>query len=147
MAQAAHQPSVPLWMVETRHYWIELTRIMMGVLIFFKGYTFVQDISGLHVLLEEALPIAPFIVAHYVVFAHLVGGILLVLGLLTRTAALVQIPILLGAVFLVHGSEIFMAGTGEPQYALLILFLLIVFFFYGSGKWSVDHHLMRKEQR
>lgn len=140
------QTSVPAWMIQTRHYWIEITRMVLGLLMLNNGVYFIRNSEEMHAMIEEALPIAPFIVAHYVIFAFLVGGILLVLGLLTRVAAIVQIPILLGAVFLVHGFEIFMGGAEQPEYALLVLLLLIVFFFYGGGKWSVDHHLMRRSE-
>lgn len=61
-------------------------------------------------------------------------------GLLTRLAALVQIPILLGAVLVVH----FQGGLLEPsqslEFSVLVLFLLIAFFLYGSGQWSVDYY-------
>jgi hypothetical protein len=50
-------------------------------------------------LLDESgtLWIAPTILMHYIVPAHLLGGMLPAIGLLTRAAAIAQIPILLGA--------------------------------------------------
>ena len=36
------------------------------------------------------------IISHYVVMAHLAGGLMLAAGLLTRLAALVQLPVLVG---------------------------------------------------
>ncbi len=140
------QTSVQAWMVQTRHYWIEITRMVLGLLMLNNGIYFIRNSEEMHAMIEEALPIAPFIVAHFVIFAFLAGGILLVVGLLTRIAAIVQIPVLLGAVFLVHGLDIFMGGAQQPEYALLVLLLLIVFFFYGGGKWSADHHLMRRSE-
>lgn len=132
-------------MVQYRHYWIEGLRMVLGALLLYRGYYFVENLSEIYGLIEETLAISAFIVAHYVVAAHLVGGILLILGLLTRLAALVQIPILIGAVFFVQGMGVLGPAT-ELEYALLILILLIVFFFYGGGKWSVDHHLLRRKQ-
>ncbi|MEX0772202.1 MAG: DoxX family protein [Balneolales bacterium] len=132
-------------MVEYRHYWIEALRIFLGALLFYRGYYFVENIAEIYELIEETIAISAFIVAHYVVAAHLVGGILLIFGLLTRLATAIQIPILTGAVFFVHGMGIFGPAT-EQEYALLVLVLLIVFFFYGGGKWSIDHHLLRRNK-
>lgn len=146
MAETVQQSAVPEWMVEYRHYGIEVLRIVLGLLMFNNGIYFIRNSEIMHAMLEEALPVAPFIAAHVVVFAFLAGGILLMLGLLTRVAAIIQVPILLGAVLFVHGPNIFMGGAQQPEYALLVLLLLIVFFFYGGGKWSVDHHLMRQKQ-
>lgn len=131
--------------VEYRHYWIEGLRIFFGALLFYRGYYFVENLSEIYALIEETFTIATFFVVHYVVAGHLVGGIMLCLGLLTRFAALIQIPILIGAAFFVHGMGLFGPAT-EQEYTLLVLVLLIVFFFYGGGKWSVDHNLMRREE-
>ncbi|MEX0684536.1 MAG: DoxX family protein [Balneolales bacterium] len=132
------------WVVVHRHYWIEGLRMILGALLFYQGYYFVENISDIYILIEDSLPVSAFIIAHYVVAGHLVGGLMLIFGLLTRLAALIQFPILLGAVFVVQNPEVFGPST-ERQYALLVLVLLIVFFFYGGGKGSVDHHLLRRQ--
>jgi len=41
----------------------------------------------------------------YITIIHIVAGLLLTLGLLTRIAALLQIPILAGAVFFIHLNQ------------------------------------------
>jgi putative oxidoreductase len=134
------------WMVEHRHHWIEGLRIFLGGLLFYKGYYFVENLSVIYTMIGDSLAISPFIVAHYVVSAHLVGGVMLVFGILTRLAAFVQIPVLCGAVFFVHGEGILFGPPTELEYAILVLILLIVFFFYGGGKWSVDYQLSKQEQ-
>ena len=131
--------------VETRHYWIEALRIFLGGLLFYKGFYFVENISEIYAMIEQSMNISAFILAHYVVAAHLVGGLMLMFGVLTRIATAIQIPVLLGAVLFVHGREAVMGtGTGV-EYALMVLILLVVFFFYGSGKWSVDHWIIRRK--
>ena len=134
------------WMVETRHYWIEVLRMVLGVLMLNNGLYFIRNTQEIHAMIEEALPIAPFIVAHYVVVAFLAGGVLLIIGLVTRVAALLHIPILFGAVVCVHGLDVFMGGAEQAEYALLVLFLMIAFFFYGGGRWSMDHQVLRKAE-
>ncbi|MEX0780023.1 MAG: DoxX family protein [Balneolales bacterium] len=132
-------------MVYNRHYAIEVLRMFFGALLFFRGFYFVENLDEIYGLIEETMAVSAFIVAHYVVAAHIVGGILLFFGLLTRFAAFVQIPILVGAVFFVQGMGILGPAT-EQEYSLLVLVLLLVFFVYGGGKWSVDHHLMRRSE-
>lgn len=83
--------------------------------------------------------------AHYVAFAHLVGGLLIAIGLLTRLAVVIQIPILLMAVFLVNIDQGFLSASNNLEFelSLIVLVLLIVFLVFGSGKFSVDEY-MRK---
>lgn len=135
------------FLVDTRHYWIEFLRIVLGGLLFAKGYYFVENLSEIYDLIEANLPVSPFIAAHYVVAAHLVGGLMLIFGLLTRIATAIQIPVLVGALAFVHAREAVLGPQESFEYALLILILLLVFFFYGGGKWSADHFIIRKKQR
>ena len=82
---------------------IDLVRIYLGLGLFFKAIYFMSHRDNLIRLLNDAgnLYVAQAMAAHYVIPAHLLGGLLLTAGLLTRIAALAQIPILLGAIFYV----------------------------------------------
>ena len=73
--------------------------------------------------------------------AHLCGGLLLALGLVTRIAAFVQLPALLGAVFVVHLQEGFFTTEQNLEFSLLVLFLLVLAFLHGPGEWSLDRCL------
>ena len=75
---------------------------------------------------------------HYVVFAHLMGGILLAPGTLTRLACLMQIPVLLGAIIFINTSSGFWRPFSELGLSILVLALLIYFLIAGNGPWSVD---------
>lgn len=133
---------------KNRHHAIEALRIFLGCLLFYKGFYFVENISAIYSLIEESMQISPFVLAHYVVVAHLVGGLMLAIGLLTRVAALFQLPVLIGAVVIVHARDILMVTSSELEYSLVVLVLLIVFLIYGSGRWSVDYLILkRKEER
>ncbi len=121
----------------------DLLRIYLGVGLFVRGVLFFSDTSAFMDLLSPtASPwLTSVVLIHYVALAHLVGGAMMATGLLTRLGALVQIPILLGAVFLVH----FQSGLLEPgqslEFSVLVLFLLVMVFLYGSGQWSADYYL------
>ena len=89
---------------------------------------------------------APAIVIHYVILAHLCGGLCLGLGLLTRITALIQIPALMGAVFIVHLPKMNAIGPRESlEFSALVLFLLVLIVVRGAGRFSVDYYLSQKE--
>lgn len=135
------------WLVEYRHYSIEVLRIILGILLFYKGYYFVENIDVIYGLIEDNLQISSFVIAHYVVAAHLVGGLMIIFGLFTRLTVAVQLPILMGAVFFINPRNIYLDTASELEYSILVLVLLIVFFFYGGGKWSLDHQIIRRKER
>lgn len=63
--------------------------------------------------------------------AHLCGGAFLAIGLLTRLSALLQIPVLAGAVFLIHWHEGLFSLGQSLEFSSLVLFLLILLFIDG----------------
>ena len=120
-------------------------RIVLGAIILFKGIVFVQDTGALLQMMENSrAPWASFGLAHYVAFAHLVGGFLILMGLKTRVAIVFQLPILIGAVFFVNAPRGFFTGNTELFFSLFVLILLLVFLVYGSGRYSLDHYMRSK---
>ncbi|MDP2136346.1 MAG: DoxX family protein [Candidatus Didemnitutus sp.] len=122
--------------------WLDLVRIYLGVGLFVRGVlmftssrsdqiTDMLQRSGQPWLLSVAL-------LHYVAVAHFVGGILLIAGLLTRLAAGVQVPILAGAVFLIHRHEGLLSAGQSLEFSALVLVLLTVILAAGPGPLSVD---------
>jgi uncharacterized membrane protein YphA (DoxX/SURF4 family) len=87
------------------------------------------------------------IVGTYIVFAHLVGGLMLAVGLLTRVACIIQIPVLIGAIFFINQTEMF-RPFAQIAVTLIALAGLIYFLIAGNGPWSVDRFFdERKEQQ
>ena len=130
---------------ETHHpAWIDSLRVLLGLIILIKGVAFIADTTALQqLIMRSGFPFTTMAVAHYVVFAHLVGGILIILGLKTRVAILFQLPILIGAIFLVNLHQGMLTGNGELLLSIFVLLLLVFFFFWGSGPVSVDSYLRR----
>ncbi len=121
--------------------WIDFVRIILGLFILYKGILFISDTNALLAMMKTAdLQFVNLGLAHYVAFAHLVGGILIAMGLVTRFAILFQIPILFVAVFLVNVQPGFLSASNNLEFgiSLIVLILLVVFLIYGSGKFSVD---------
>ena len=126
--------------------WIDFLRIILGLFILYKGILFISDTNALLAIMNNAdLQFVNLGLAHFVAFAHLVGGLLIAMGLVTRIAVSFQIPILLGAVLFVNSQKGFLSVSNNLEFgiSLVVLILLIVFLVYGSGKFSVDHWMKK----
>lgn len=133
------------WGDEHHPKWVDLIRIALGVFLFTKGIEFANNTSTVSALLADEAPFSSFIIvilAHYLIFAHIAGGFLLVVGLLTRLACIIQIPVVLGAIIFVNWEV--MKPFSMFLLSLMILLLLIYFMVIGSGPWSLDRALFGK---
>jgi len=123
---------------------LDLVRIALGVFLLLKGIVFMENTAYLKNIIEsqnviDLSPIVLIILVYYVTFAHMVGGILIALGILTRLAAIIQIPIVLGAVFL---TGIFQEPINTMAWpSITALILLVLFTILGSGPISLDKYL------
>jgi len=134
------------WISDHREGAIDLVRIYLGIGLFVRGVLFAATPAGPGVLVDlSEFSFASAALVHYVTFAHLVGGLLLAAGLLTRLAALIQIPILVGAVFLVHVQQGLLSADQSLEFSALVLFLLVVVFVFGGGPWSADRYVFERE--
>lgn len=135
--------SMNKWANAHSYYPLDILRVVLGVFLFIKGTTFLTD---MHYLLDVARPIREFggfmALIHYVAPAHLIGGILIAFGLLTRWAALAQLPILIGAVVINFIGEMHIANLILSSLALV---LCVFFMIYGSGKHSADYFFKMKQ--
>lgn len=76
--------------------------------------------------------------------AEFFGGLALVLGLLTRPAALVSALTMLVAIFAVHFSNgLFMSNNGY-EYALTLFAVTVALTLQGGGRFSLDGLLQRQ---
>lgn len=125
-----------------RHHprWMDIIRIALGIFLVYKGIDFLRNMGDLVTLMSIKTTFGEFsyiLIGHLIVFAHIMGGICIALGVLTRFACIMQIPILLGAVFLINRP----GGMAEPYSELLVslvvLLLLIYFLIAGNGPLSV----------
>ena len=138
------------WLHSHPDVMMDLVRIYLGVALFFKGIYFMSNRDYLLELIDKAgsWSIAPVAIAHYIVPVHLFGGVMLAIGLLTRVAAIAQLPILVGAVFYVHLPALTLMSV-EPRQNLelsaLVLFLTCLVCLHGSGRFSVDHLITKNE--
>jgi putative oxidoreductase len=123
---------------------LDLIRIALGVFLFLKGLAFMDNTAYLQGMIENqnVVHFSPGILmalVYYVTFAHLVGGTLIVLGVLTRFACIIQIPIVLAAIFL---TSIFVESVNSMVWpSIIALVFLALFTVLGSGPWSLEKYL------
>ena len=122
--------------------WLDCVRVYLGLGLFIRGVFIISNTRAefIQTLLQRMdYPwIITVVLLHYIAIAHLIGGLMLTVGLLTRIAAWVQIPILAGAVF-IHRGEGLMSGGQSLEFSALVLFLLVIFSVSGAGPVSVDN--------
>jgi putative oxidoreductase len=129
------------WGNDHRPGFLDFFRIALGLFITYKGFSFIGDIENLKLTVEGVnLNFVGVSLAHYVVFAHVMGGPLLAVGLLTRIMCAIQLPIIAGAVLLVNYPKGFLSVGNhmELEISLVVLVGLIVFMVFGAGKFSID---------
>lgn len=75
--------------------------------------------------------------------AEFFGGIALIIGFLTRPAAIVCAFTLLVALFVVHLGNGFFLSTNGFEYAFALSIACLAIATQGAGKWSIDHYITK----
>lgn len=123
---------------------LDCLRILLGIFLLLKGIAFMQNGMYLKQILIEQnhIHLSGFALAaiiHYITFIHLVGGALIALGILTRLSCVLQLPILIAALFML---DILQSPVNSDLWLTIITcFLLIIFMVIGSGPISFDRYL------
>ncbi|MDQ6904579.1 MAG: DoxX family protein [Bacteroidota bacterium] len=124
--------------------WLTIVRIALGLILFWKGISFIRDASDLQEMLQRmsigVVDKNTEWIAFLITYLNLLGGLFIIVGLFTKTSCIVQIPILIGAVFFVNTSEGLNQSTTELILSAVVLVLLIVFAIIGSGAISADEY-------
>jgi putative oxidoreductase len=120
--------------------WLDILRMALGVFLCYKGVDFLQNMSVLIGIMgnkENFGSLSFIMVGHFVVFAHILGGILIATGFYTRLACAIQIPILAGAIFFISSGNNMVRPYSELFLSVITLLLLIFFLVIGNGPWAV----------
>jgi putative oxidoreductase len=130
----------------TTHHprWLIILRIGLGICLFIKGITFMSNTA----LLDQMLSGSPWAgnaswLAIAITWAHLLGGVMITVGLQTRWACVLQLPILIGAIIFINAQKGGFAAQSELGMAFLVLLLLIFFLLEGSGPLSLDNYFYK----
>jgi uncharacterized membrane protein YphA (DoxX/SURF4 family) len=124
--------------------WLTLFRIALGLILFWKGITFLQHSSNLQEMVKATgigmMDNNAQAFALIITYLNLLGGFFLIVGLFTKWVSLIQIPILVGAIFFVNTKQAMGTSTIELLLSIIVLLLLIVFVIKGSGAISADEY-------
>jgi uncharacterized membrane protein YphA (DoxX/SURF4 family) len=128
----------------TQPKWLVILRAALGLILFWKGISFMHDSSALESMVQKT-GINMFganaqTISFIVTYANLLGGFLVIVGLFTKWACIVQIPILLGAIILVNVKAGMSASNSELLLSIVVFILLVVFAIKGSGVISADEY-------
>jgi uncharacterized membrane protein YphA (DoxX/SURF4 family) len=125
---------------------LTILRIVLGIILIWKGIVFIQDTAQLKSMIEET-GIGVFsqssgALATVVSILSLLCGFFITVGLLTRISSIVQIPIVIVAIIFVNMKNIERDGF-ELILTIIVLLLLILFAIKGSGSLSADEYFRR----
>jgi putative oxidoreductase len=132
----------------TRSTWLALTRIVLGILLVWKGLLFTQDTSELQVAIQQTGigGYAGFLhlIAAIVSIFTLVSGIFIMVGLFTRIASYIQIALIVLGIAFVYSTGIDRNGF-EMISTIIIISLLAFLANKGSGPISFDKAIEKIE--
>ncbi len=123
-------------------FWMTILRIILGLILIWKGFVFIRDTTALQQLIETT-GVGVFstnseILAFIVAYLSVLCGVLILVGLYTRISSIVQIPVLIVAVIFVNVKQI--SGGFELISSIVTLALLVFFAIKGSGQFSADEY-------
>jgi uncharacterized membrane protein YphA (DoxX/SURF4 family) len=117
-------------------------RVVAGLILLYKSYQFIRDTAVAKIgIIETGIG---FFADNAEAFAFVITslgllcGFFLTVGLFTRAAAIIQIPVLFVAVFFVNLPQ--GGGTFELILSIIMLLLLFLFAIKGSGPCSADEY-------
>jgi uncharacterized membrane protein YphA (DoxX/SURF4 family) len=130
------------------HYpkWLSFVRIILGLFLVFKGVQFMMGVEKIQTIPGGIDSVLYYVMLfHIVIFVHFVGGIFIAIGLYTRLADIIQIPMIVGALLLVSDPARMVISGGKLDLILsiVVLALLVVFLVFGSGKISIDSRRLK----
>lgn len=123
-----------------------ILRIVLGLILFVKAIMFIRATALLQSLIEVtgvgAFSENSRVLAFIIAYLGLLCGFFITVGLFTKASSIVQIPILIVAVFFVN-----IKNMGESNFELVLsvitLLLLILFAIKGSGTLSASEYFRR----
>ena len=128
---------------------LTLLRVVLGIIFTYHGYGKLLVKGGLPgtaaFFSQIGVPLANY-AAVLVAFVEFFGGLLLLIGLLTKWTTLVLIFQMLVALFKVHLKNGLLVSKGGYEFVLLILAALVIVLFNGAGALSAGKKFFKNKQ-
>lgn len=131
----------------TQLKWVVVFRVILGLSLFLKGIQFIQDKSVIRKVFTESLILQEYFWLQTVIpWLNILCGFFIVIGLFTRLMAIIQIPIIIGAIVFVNSKHGAFEGESDLALSIVILVLLLFFLFVGGGNFTWDQ-VLKKENK
>lgn len=108
--------------------WLEIIRILLAIVILWKGIEFVSNINAFSVVMRESAMGVAFLLSllvHLIIIAHILGGMALFTGKYIRLACLAQMPVLLIALLFKNLAATVLNPYAASGVSLAILITLV----------------------
>ncbi len=133
---------IDVWSEKHHPLWLDFFRVLLGTVLVWQALFFLANKNAVVQVVDQyGFGFYTMTAAHAIIGIHLVGGVLIFFGLLTRFAAAIQLPVLLCNIIFVVIPKGFMSIRPEAELTVFVFALVILFLFEGSGHFSLDNYL------
>jgi putative oxidoreductase len=122
-------------------------RISVGLIFAIHGALKLTDIAGTTQSFASLGIPYPQYATYLAIAGEFLGGVGLMVGLLTRIAALGTLSVMATAIGFVHFGHGLMAKNGGWEYPLVLGLVSLFFVTHGPGRVSLDNWFSRKPRR
>ena len=123
-----------------------LFRVILGGALFIKGVDFVRNKVVLKQVISETDYLDKFSFLEVAIpWIHILGGVFIAIGMFTRIVIYIQIPIVIGAIFVLLNTKNTSFQSPEMIFAVIILIMLLIYLKFGDGFYSW-RNLIHKEK-
>jgi putative oxidoreductase len=136
---------IELWGNHHNPKWLVIFRIILGLILIWKGVAFILNLDVLAAFLREtgisdkiSASVSISVIADLIIALHLIGGFCIAFGLRTRLFCVLNLPVLIGAVFFLYLKDNILKPYAELWLSIPVLLLLICFIIEGNGRVAVE---------
>jgi putative oxidoreductase len=127
--------------------WLALFRVALGATLLLRGVAFLNDPVKLGTLIKDNdLGQYQDLLTNSIPWIHIGGGFLIMIGLFTRFAAFIQIPVIVGAIIFVTSKRGLFKAETDFSLSIIILLLTLVFVVEGSGPLSLANYFKEEQE-
>lgn len=122
--------------------WLDYIRIALGLTLVINGVTLASNLHYFTVLMHSAwlgTALSISLIAHLIIVAHIIGGIMIALGTHTRACCIVNILAVVAAIIFVSMQNHIFLPYSLFWFCATVLLGLICFFVEGDGVLSIEH--------
>ena len=120
--------------------------MILGGALFIQGVDFVRKKVVLIQVISETGYLDQFSFLEVAVpWIHLLGGVFIAIGMYTRIVIFIQLPIVIGAIFVLLNTKNTSFQSPEMIFAIIILIMLLIYLKFGDGFYSW-RNLINKER-